>query len=388
MACKNFFSTRPITDEECLWGENHRRIVDELLRATLKGNISVLLGPRRVGKTSVVNVVAGKFIRKRGHHYIYFNFSRFIGARAISISDIEPKRTSMKLITTSKSYVLSFKGLSVEIRKTSIEEFTSDFSKLLRILSQNAKRGLLIFDEAQVLARLKNLDFRGLIQEITDSYPNISIIFTGSMPGILIRYLNSEASKPNFMRSAEVFTLPRWSVQEGVEFLKSGFRAYKIEVNDELELERAVKELGGIPGFISYYGLTVVNLVKNGVAVKNALLKALEESRSFALDEWKRDLEAFINVYSSPIYVEVLRVLAKAYPSALRGAEVYKELDKMNVAPRRMQHIYKYLDTLEKVGFIRSDGKRYWIEDPLLRIVVSNFEFHGIPWKTEYRRVP
>lgn len=370
MVCKNFFSTRPVIEEECLWGEGHRSVVEGLLQAILRGNTSVLLGPRRVGKTSVVGVAAEKFARKRGHHYIYFNFSRFIGAKAISISDIEPKRTSLGLITMSKSYSLSLRGISVEVRKTSIEEFASDFSTLLRVLSQNATRGLLVFDEAQVLARLKNLDFRGLLQEITDSYPNISIVFTGSMPGMLMEYLNPEASRPNFMRSAEVFTLPRWTVQEGMEFLKNGFEAYGFKVMDELELERAVKELGGVPGFVSYYGLTAVNLVRSGVSLEEALPKALEESRGFALDEWKRDLEAFLNVYSSPIYIGILKVLARAYPSALRGAEVYKELDKMGAAPKRIQHIYKYLDTLEKAGFIRSERKSFWVEDPLLRAVL------------------
>ncbi|HIH72191.1 MAG TPA: ATP-binding protein [Thermococcaceae archaeon] len=372
MVCKNFFSTRPIMEEECLWGGGHRNTAEKLFQAVLRGNISVLLGPRRVGKTSVVNVIAEKFTKRRNHHYIYFNFSRFIGARAISISDIEPKRTSLRLITMSKSYALSLRGISVEVRKTSIEEFTSDFSTLVRVLSQNSARGLLIFDEAQVLARLKNLDFRGLLQEITDSYPNISLIFTGSMPGLLMEYLNPDASKPNFMRSAEIFTLPRWSVMEGVEFLRRGFETYDLNVKNELELERAVRELGGVPGFVSYYGLTVTNLVRRGVAVEKALPRALEESRKYALDEWKKDLEAFLNVYSSPIYVEVLRVLANAYPSALRGAEVYRELEKEEKAPRRIQHIYKYLDTLEKAGFIRSEGGRYWIEDPLLRVLLMS----------------
>ncbi|HHI01556.1 MAG TPA: ATP-binding protein [Thermococcus litoralis] len=370
MVCKNFFSTRPIMEEDCLWGEGHRNSVEKILQTAFVGNVSILLGPRRVGKTSVVSIVAEKFAKRRGHHYLYFNFSRFIGARAISISDIEPKRTSLELITMSKSYSLSLHGISVEVRKTSIEEFTSDFSTLVRVLSQNSTRGLLIFDEAQVLARLKNLDFRGLLQEITDSYPNISIVFTGSMPGMLMEYLNPEATKPNFMRSAEVFTLPRWTVMEGVEFLKQGFESYGIKAGDELELERAVKELGGIPGFVSYYGLAVVNLVRRGLVVEEALPKALEESRSYALDEWEKDLKAFLNIYNSPVYVGILRVLANAYPSALRGAEVYKELEKIDEAPKRIQHIYKYLDTLEKAGFIRSDGKRYWVEDPLLRSVL------------------
>ncbi|AJC72809.1 hypothetical protein X802_08640 [Thermococcus guaymasensis DSM 11113] len=35
------------------------------------------------------------------------------------------------------------------------------------------------------------------------------------MPGMLVEYLNPGAEKPNFMRSAEVFTLPRWTTEEG-----------------------------------------------------------------------------------------------------------------------------------------------------------------------------
>ncbi len=237
--------------------------------------------------------MAEKLRKQRGHHYVYFNFSRFLGAKAISIADIEPKRTSLKLIITSKSYTLSLKGLNVEVRKTSIEEFSSDFSALVRVLSQNMKLGVLIFDEAHVLARLKNLDFRGLLQEITDSYPNISLVFTGSMPGMLMNYLNPNSEKPNFMRSAEVLTLRRWTPEEGSEYLKKGFESYGHIIRNELELLRAVKELGGVPGFIAYYGLTAVNLVRGGKRVEEALPLALEESRKYALDEWKKDIKAF-----------------------------------------------------------------------------------------------
>ncbi|WP_461866823.1 AAA family ATPase [Thermococcus sp.] len=371
MGCKNFFRTRPVMEEECLWGEGHRKAVESVLSAVLRGNTAVLLGPRRVGKTSVVSVMAEKLRRKRGHHYVYFNFSRFMGSRAISIADIEPKRTSLKMITASKSYTISFRGLSVEVRKTSIEEFSRDFSTLIRVLSQNARLGVLIFDEAQVLARLKNLDFRGLLQEITDSYPNISLVFTGSMPGMLVEYLNPSSESPNFMRSAEIFTLPRWSVEEGREYLIDGLNSYGIKTSNELELSRAVEELGGVPGFISYYGLTVVNLVRNGKISEEALPIALEESRKYALSEWKKDIEAFLNVYNSGVYTGVLRVLAEAYPAALRGAEIYRKLKPLGLAPTRVQHIYKYLETLEKAGFVRSSGKRYWIEDPLLREVVG-----------------
>ena len=65
----------------------------------------------------------------------------------------------------------------------------------------------------------------------------------------------------------------------------------------------------------------------------------------------------FYNVYSSGVYIRILRVLAEAYPSALRGAEVYRRLKPLGLAPKRVQHVYKYLETLEKAGFVRSSEK-------------------------------
>ncbi|WP_157092419.1 hypothetical protein [Thermococcus chitonophagus] len=70
------------------------------------------------------------------------------------------------------------------------------------------------------MARLKNFDFRGLIQEIIDTYTNISLIFTGSMLGLLVNYLNPSPDRHNFMRGARIITLGRWSIEEGVEYLK------------------------------------------------------------------------------------------------------------------------------------------------------------------------
>ena len=100
---------------------------------------------------------------------------------------------------------------------------------------------------------------------------------------------------------------------------------------------------------------------------------ALEEGKKYALGEWRKDIEAFLNVYNSRVYIGVLRVLAEAYPSALRGAEVYRRLKSLGLAPKRVQHVYKYLETLEKAGFVRSAEKRYWVEDPLLRETMRSF---------------
>jgi len=113
--------------------------------------------------------------------------------------------------------------------------------------------------------------------------------------------------------------------------------------------------------------------VKTGKGPEEALPVVLEESRRYALEEWKKDIEAFLNVYNSRVYLGVLRVLAEAYPSALRGAEIYRRLKTLGLAPTRVQHVYKYLETLEKAGFIRSSERRYWIENPLLREVVKRF---------------
>ncbi|WP_460041292.1 hypothetical protein [Thermococcus atlanticus] len=46
------------------------------------------------------------------------------------------------------------------------------------------------------------------------------------------------------------------------------------------------------------------------------------------------------------------------------GAEIYRRLQSLNIAPTRVQHVYKYLETLVKAGFVRSSEGMYWIEDP------------------------
>ncbi|MFA4669463.1 ATP-binding protein [Pyrococcus kukulkanii] len=355
MACKNIFTQRPITKLECLWGRAHREAVEELLENSMEGETSVLLGPRRIGKTSVVLTMLELF--KSKGHYIYFNFSRFLGTKAISIADITPQKTSLKFITTSKAYKFSLKGVEVEVRKTSINEFVSDFSTLVRVFSENTKRGVIVFDEAQVLARLKNLDFRGLIQEIIDTYTNISLIFTGSMPGLLVNYLNPSPDRPNFMRGARTITLGRWSTEEGVEYLKSGFG------RDDPRFPRIVESLGGIPGFLAYFGLTALNM---GYPERDTLDSALTKTLEYAKEEWRRDIGAFLALYNSPIYTSILKILARS-EVPLRGSEIYKLLEEK---PKRIQHVYKYLKNLEKAGFVKSSGKRYWIEDPVLKLAL------------------
>ena len=105
---------------------------------------------------------------------------------------------------------------------------------------------------------------------------------------MLVEYLNPGAEKPNFMRSAEVFTLPRWTTEEGRGYLKEGFRSYGISITNELELSRAVGELGGVPGFISHYGITVVNFVRTGKTQKKHFQWPLRRARNTLLGNGER----------------------------------------------------------------------------------------------------
>ncbi|CUX77878.1 hypothetical protein [Thermococcus chitonophagus] len=70
--------------------------------------------------------------------------------------------------------------------------------------------------------------------------------------------------------------------------------------------------------------------------------------------------------YNSSIYTSILKILARP-EVPLRGSEIYELLEEK---PKRMHHVYKYLKNLEKAGFIKSTGRRYWIEDPLLKLAL------------------
>lgn len=353
------FSDRPVTKLDDLFGRGHREAVERLRSAVEEGYFIAVLGARRVGKTSVVKT----FLNHYRYRFLYFDLSPYIGLRAVSLHSLVPAEVGFNESSISSEAQLSLAVVSFRLKRLKItsEVFQSNLVTLLQELSKRFRRFVLVFDEAQVLPFIKGINYRGLLQLIHNNYHNISVVLTGSMPGLLERVVSpANASMPGFARYIEEIEVPKWSREEAVEFLKQGLRERGIAYIEE-ELEAAYEELSGVPGFITYYGL----LRTRGYNHEEALAKASE----YATTLWERDLKAFIQIYNSPLYIHTLAALAETITGA-SWSEIMKELEMRTGKPVSKSTLHRIINNLLRAAMIQKKANKYIIIDrPLKRAV-------------------
>ncbi|WP_373419379.1 AAA family ATPase [Thermococcus barophilus] len=305
------FSTRPVRKEEELFGRKHREAVGRIYNAIQDGDFVAVLGPRRVGKTSVINV----FLNKYGSefYYLYYDLAFGMGREAISYLELTPVRTNIPTKVLDYSASLNFGILRMDIRPRGIVEFQNAFIGLLRFLNRTGKQTVIVFDEAQVLPRFTPLNMLGILQTISDSFENVTVILSGSMPGLLERVINPSGERPFFARYVERVNITRWSTEEGLEYLKLGLPSVELE-----ELKEAVIELSGVPGFLAYYG----KLRTRGLFHS----EALEETVKYAIRLWTLDLQNFLRIYRSPGYIVALQRVAKGPSTGVTTEEIIAEV--------------------------------------------------------------
>jgi len=305
------FSTRPVREEEELFGKAHKRAIETLWEATQDGEFVAVLGPRRVGKTSVINVFLNKYGSR--FYYLYYDLAFGMGREAISYTELTPVKLRIPQRKLEYSALLNLGIVKMDVRPRNIVEFQNAFLGLLRFLNEKGAKTLIVFDEAQVLPRFTPLNMLGLLQTISDSFENISVVLTGSMPGLLERMINPSGEKPFFARYVERINIERWNTEEGFEYLRRGLPNVEPE-----ELREAVTELSGVPGFLAYYG----KLRTKGLSH----LRALEETTNYAVRLWSEDLRNFIRIYHSPGYIVALKRVAKGPSSGTSTEEIITEV--------------------------------------------------------------
>ncbi len=361
------FSDRPIVRLEELYGRGHRDAVKRLYDAVEQGYFVAVLGARRVGKTSTVKT----FLNHYGYKYIYFDLSPYMGLKAVSFRCLAPAEIGFNEEVLSGEAQLSLALISFKLKKVKItsEAFQANFLTLLRELDNEYNRFIVVFDEAQVLAFVKGINYRGLLQFIHNNYRNIVVILTGSMPGLLEKIISpADAREPGFARYVEEIHIPRWSREETIDFLRKGFRNNNVSYEEE-DLHEVYEELSGIPGFISYYGL----LRTRGLEHQEALSK----SENYAILQWENDLKAFLKIYNSPLYLYVLSILSKTITGAT-WSELHHELEISIAGSVGKSTLHRILTNLLKAGMIQKRREKYIIVDRTLRKTINKLEKHGI----------
>ncbi|MCH4816309.1 MAG: ATP-binding protein [Saccharolobus sp.] len=365
------FNTRPKEDRKDLY--DREKEIEMIKESIARGEWIAVLGMRRIGKTSVVNVA----VKESGLIRVSINLMRIHDSRKKQY----PKDVLISLLIEEineaiKNYTILGKVAKLLSNVLGVEEIQTnkvraklkkirgtDVTYVIRemdsIARNNKKQLVIILDEAQELAKVNGLDFPSIFHDVYDNCKNTVIIFTGSMVKLIEKTLkNIEYTEPFFGRYIRKITLERFLPEQIREFLEKGFEEEGIKV-DEGVIDEAVKRLDGIPGWLTLFGSEYTFSVKMGTKPR------IDEIVEKAINEVRNEARNFILSTQSPLrYSAVILALDR-----LGGKGELNEIVKVSSAilnenipePR----VYEILNRLVEFDFIerREDDGYYLHQD-------------------------
>ncbi|ASJ14624.1 AAA family ATPase [Thermococcus radiotolerans] len=354
------FSPYPKTKREELF--DRERELKELEEAVKRRErLILLLGLRRLGKSSLLNVALNELtypsikVDVRKTYSEFSSVNRYVIGKML-LSGMSGRK---KLVEEAKLFLERVKGVSVSGLKLEITSKDFSITELLEALNEygeKAGRVIIAFDEAQYLRFGGATRYDGILAYAIDNLENLTFILTGSEVGLLFDFLkfdNPEA--PLFGRYHHDVILDRFSPEISAEFLRKGFEEAHFEVSGR-EIEGAVGELDGIPGWLALYGYTRVT--KN-LRHEEAINEVLGEAKSLIQTELSK-LFAY-----SPRYRVILKAIALGY-SRWKDIKDYLTLKLGYINDSNFSAL---LENLVKSGYVEKKEGRYIIPDPVLEKV-------------------
>ncbi len=156
-------------------------------------------------------------------------------------------------------------------------------------IGEKTGRFIIAFDEAQYLRFYGSRGGRELLALFAhayDSLPNLRIVLTGSEVGLLHDFLGiGNYESPLYGRATGEVYIEPFEPEISKEFLRTGFTEAGVDVPKEV-IDRAIETLGGIPGWLVFFG---IEYLRRGDFEK-AINRTLETARGLILGEL-RELE-------------------------------------------------------------------------------------------------
>jgi AAA+ ATPase superfamily predicted ATPase len=332
-----------------------RRVEVERFKDALNQRMVLVLGVRRVGKSSLVLST----LNSLNVNYIFIDVRRIYDnvAKKVQAERLYEELYLGLLRLSRRERVrdaLARSGISLEYPikvKLPVEEIRSNILRILDGLNELG-RVIIVFDEAQYL-RYLTIGLRPILAHVYDYMRGITMVFTGSEVGLLYDFIGVEdPGSELYGRYYESIELRPFSVEESKEFLRAGFKELGVSV-EEYVIDRAVSELDGIVGWLVYFGRLYV---EKG-------MDALDEVKALGVRMVKRELdEVFAR---SPYYRYIMKAIATLGKARWRNIMDYV----MAQTGRRLTNatISRDLKNLAKMGFIERQGDEYRIIDPMVR---------------------
>ncbi len=307
-----------------------------------KEKIIAVVGVRRVGKTSLLNLIYNETT----------NLKLWLDGRIVTDPKKEvfaaiyetAKAGKPKIFGKIESLNLSAFGVGLDIKLGS--ESQLEIEKKIR----GSGHICVFIDEAQ---RMDVRELADVLSYFYDRFPQISFIISGSEIGLVEEILGEgDSEHPLFGREMVKVTISRLDRNRAMDYLKKGFSQLKLDI-EEKELEEAINELDGLIGWLTLYGYE-----KGVKKSKDALGKTSQGAAQIAASEL---MHFFKKTKNRKLYASILRNADGTGWEELRartGRDLGKKLN---------PNLFNFaLGKLAAHSFIEKRDEKYHLSDPLL----------------------
>jgi AAA+ ATPase superfamily predicted ATPase len=307
-----------------------------------KEKIIAVVGVRRVGKTSLLNLV----YNETGGLKLWLDGRIITDPKKEIFAAIyeTAKDGKPRIFGKIESLNLSAFGVGMDIKLGS--ESRVEIEKKIR----GSGHICVFIDEAQ---RMGAKDLADVLSYFYDRFPQVSFIISGSEIGLVEEILGEDDGEhPLFGREIAKVAIPRLDRNRAMDYLKKGFAQLKFDVAEE-ELDEAINELDGLIGWLTLYGYE-----KGVKKSKDALKKTSQGAAQIAASEL---VHFFKKVKNRKLYLSILRNVDGAGWEELR-AKTGKDLGK-----KLNPNLFTFaLERLVRHSFVEKRNERYYLSDPLL----------------------
>ncbi|HZY91401.1 MAG TPA: ATP-binding protein [Thermoplasmata archaeon] len=351
------FDLTPKDTPKTLFGRE--RELDELVRLVDAGRWVVLLGPRMVGKTSLLKAANHRFDRPS----IYVNLWGARGTLGFVNAFVHGLNSSRSVLTRLRGAIRRIEGVSLGpggISVTAPHRPLRTVWDLLDVIGHEAGRSVIEFDEVQEVAQASGSILR-ILGNLFNTHPEVVFVFSGSRFGVIRTLLEPPGSSPLFGRPPATVRLGPFDRDTSVAFLARGLKEYRRDVAEPRLQEVVDRTLDGIPGWLTLFGN---HLTVERMSLEQAERATVHEARRVV----RTELGHFLAGRDARTYWTALRVVA----GGASWTEVREALSARRGTPVNDNTVRNLLRTLAYASVVEETEGRYRIADPMVREFVQS----------------
>jgi len=351
------FSLNPKETPKELFGREQE--TEELIRLIKAKRWIAILGPRMVGKTSLIKA-ANKKLEETDIKAVYVNLWGAKGTHGLLNALAQGLNQEKSILQKIKGVAERTEGISFGTGGISISLSRKPMTTmwdLLAAIGKQAGDSVIELDEVQELSVISGHLLK-LLANIFNTYPNIVFIFTGSMFGLMKTLLEPKSTSPLYGRSPAKLYLQPFTKETATDFLKKGFQEYHEPITEDW-INKAVEKLDGIPGWLTLYG--------NNAAVRRLPHeKALQETIAEGTKIVKDELEHFLQGRDRTTYITTLKVAA----TSARWKEIKNAIETRKGSSVNAATLQNVIENLKASMLMDEHEGVYTVKDPMLKTVL------------------